>query len=532
MIFIKRPIITILIGAIIGIIYGLYFKIGIALTIILLALLLFLIQKNKHKLFFFFAKRRKIFLIIFISAVISNLYLNIINLKYEEVYKNFPKNINKKAIIISEAKETEYYYSYEAKIENKKFIIYINKSYPQKLKYGMWITLEGKYNAPPKARNYNGFNYRAYLKTKQIYGTIKVEKINIIEENNINILLKTSNNIRNKIIQIAKNVLPKESSSLVTGILIGEKNDIDEEIIKSFNKASISHILAISGTHVSYIILGITYILNKSKTPKRGSYIIIIFILIMFMFVTRFSPSVVRAVIMSIIILFAKIIYRKQDTLSSIAFSLLIILMFNPYAIKDIGLQLSYLGTIGIVFLNESIFEFLHKFLNKKISKIFAVTISAQIMILPFMILKFNVISTVFVISNILALPLTGIIILLGYANIIIASVCMPIGKAIGVILNFNVQLLIYIAKYIANLPFSSLTVIKPNIIFILEYYILLYFICIKKHINKICIIILCTIIAFIFINIIPQPLKIHFIDVGQRRLYSNYNYIKEKYNN
>ena len=69
---------------------------------------------------------------------------------------------------------------------------------------------------------------------------------------------------------------------MVTGILIGEKNDIDEEITKNFSKASISHILAISGTHVSYIILGITYILIKIKTPKRGSYLITIFILAMF----------------------------------------------------------------------------------------------------------------------------------------------------------------------------------------------------------------------------------------------------------
>lgn len=516
MIFIKRPIITILVGAIIGIMFGLYLKIGIALAIILLALLLFLIQKNKHRLYFFIAKRRKIILIIFISAIISNLYLNIVNLKYENIYKNFQKHITARATIVSEAKETEYYYSYEANIENKKFIIYVKKSYPQKLKYGMWINLEGEYSKPTEARNYKGFSYQEYLKTKRIYGTIKAEKINVIKENNINIFLNVSNNIRNKIIKITKEILPNETYSMVTGILIGEKNDIDEEITKNFSKASISHILAISGTHVSYIILGITYILIKIKTPKRGSYLITIFILAMFMVTTRFSPSVVRAVIMSVIMLFGKVIYRKQDTLNSISVSLLIILIFNPYAIMDIGLQLSYLGTLGILFLNKIITNFLNIFLSKKIATMLAVTISAQIMIFPVMIIKFNIISTMFILSNIVAVPLAGIIILLGYINIFIAYICMPLGKFIGIFLNLTVQLLISIAKYTAILPFSTITVTTPNIIFLFEYYIFIYCICVKKHIKIVIYIIISTIIVFSIINIIHKPLKIHFVDVGQ----------------
>ena len=131
MIIIKRPIATILIGAIIGIIYGLYFKTSIATTVILLAFLLFLIQKNRYKTFFFFAKRRKIFLVIFISAIISNVYLNLTNSKYEKVYKENSKNIKTVATVISEAKETEYYYSYKIKVDSKAFMLYVNKNYKE-----------------------------------------------------------------------------------------------------------------------------------------------------------------------------------------------------------------------------------------------------------------------------------------------------------------------------------------------------------------------------------------------------------------
>lgn len=392
--------------------FGLYFKQSIACIVIILALLLFLIQKNKHKLFYFFTKRRKIILIIFISAVISNIYLNLTNLKFKKVYNEFPKEITKIATIKSDAKETDYYKNYNIDVDGKTFILYVKKSFPQELKYGMLITFKGTYTVPQEDRNYKGFNYREYLKTKKIYGTIKAEDIKVIKENNVNFILKISNEIRNKLINVAREILPEESSSLLTGILIGEKADIPEKITNSFSKASISHILAISGTHVSYIILGITFVLTKSKLSKKKSNLCTIFILVLFMFITRFSPSVVRASIMSILMLFAKIIHRKSDTLNSIALSLLIILIFNPYAIKDVGLELSYLGTLGIVLLNTPISKFLGKYINEKLAKILSITISAQIMVLPITALYFNIIYTNFILSNITAVPLAGIIIL------------------------------------------------------------------------------------------------------------------------
>lgn len=391
---------------------GLYLKQGIACIVIMFALLLFLIQKNKHKVYYFFIKRRKIFLIIFISAIISNIYLNLTNLKFKKVYNEFPIEVKKTATVKSDAKETEYYKNYNIDVDGKTFILYVKKNFPQELKYGMLITIEGTYTRPPEDKNYKGFNYREYLKTKKIYGTIKAQKLNIIKENNLNIILNLSNKIRTKVIDVAKEILPTETSSLVTGILIGEKNDISEEITDAFSKASISHILAISGTHVSYIILGITYILTKSKVSKRRSYLCTISFLILFMFITRFSSSVVRASIMSILMIFAKIIHRKSDTLNSIALSLLIILSFNPYAIKDIGLELSYLGTLGIVLLNTPISKFLEKYTNEKLAKILSITISAQIMVLPITALYFNIIYTNFILSNIIAAPLAGIIIL------------------------------------------------------------------------------------------------------------------------
>ena len=529
MIQIKRPIVTTLIGAIIGIIYGLYFKISIALLVILIIYLLFLIQKNKHKVFYYFAKRRKVILIIILSAIISNLYFNFINQKYETFYKNIPENIQTTATVVSEAKETDYYYSYEIKVEGKKLILYVKKSYPQKLKYGMWISLEGTYQEPQEATNYKGFNYKEYLKTKKIYGSIKANEISIIKENNVNIILKLCNNARNKIIKTAENILPQETSGLVTEILIGEKKNIEEEITESFSKASLSHILAISGTHISYIIVGISFLLTKSKISKKSAYITTIILLIIFMFITRFAPSVVRACIMGIIMLLSKVVYRKNDIINSIAISLIIILIYNPFSIRDIGLQLSYLGTLGIVFLNKPISTFLSKYINKKIAAMLAVTLAAEIMIFPIAVLNFNTISTMFLISNIVAVPLSGAIILYGYVNIFVGMISFKIGKSIAIILNELVKILIYVAKYTAKIPFSSITVTTPSIITVICYYIMIYSIYNKKCVKKVTAAVTIIVLVISFFNIIPKEMRIHFVDVGQRRLYSNRNAFKEK---
>lgn len=530
MIKIKRPLLTVLIGMIIGIVYGLYLKTSIAITIILLILFLLLFQKNKSKIFYSILKRKKKILIILISFIISILYVFLLNNKYEKVYKEFPKKITTTAIIVSQPKETEYYYSFEVKVKNKKFIMYLEKNNTLNFQYGTKIKIEAEYTKPQEARNYKGFNYKEYLKTKKIYGSFKVNKIEIIKENNINIFMQYSNKIRNKIIETIKVILPEETEGLIIGILIGENSEISDQINENFRKSSLSHIVAISGSHITYIILGLSFILTKSKFPKKGIYILTINALILFMFITRFSPSVVRACIMGIIMLFSKVVYRKLDIFNSIAISLLIILINNPFAIRDVGLQLSYVGTLGILFLNNPIKNFFKKYINEKIAEIVSTTISAQIAILPITIINFNTISTMFIISNLFAVPLSGIITLYGYANTIIGMVSIEIGKVLGIILNILTKILIFIAEFTGNIPFATINIITPNIVLVCIYYVSIYIIYIKGikktilYLKNIIIIfykkILISIILIIIIilNINSRTLKINFIDVGQRR--------------
>ncbi len=467
--------------------------------------------------------------------------------KYLEIYKDDKSIISATAVVIKGPSEGEYNYKYTVKArtgkyKNKKFIVYINKKNKKLLEYGNLIEIKGEYSAPEVARNYKGFDYSQYLKTLNIYGTIKVEESKIINKNQLSPILISINNIKEKMIDNANKNMPKRTANLLLGILIGERDNIQEDIIESFRTANLSHILAVSGAHTSYIILGITYLISKSKTPKRIGYIITIINLLIFIIITGASYSVVRACIMAIVVIGAKICYRKENFFTSICISLIIILIQNPFAINDIGLKLSFMGTAGIVIFNKSITNFFIKLkIKQKIAEALSVTFSAQLMIMPITILNFNIISLTFFISNILASPLLGIIIIFGFISIFISSILNPISKILFLILHIFLELLILVSKVTEKIPGSSILVRTPNILFAIVYYILIlffnYFFVIKQNPTRrfhkkiikiitikniknafkvIAVVFLIMLLLTRIVRIINPTLKIYFIDVGQ----------------
>lgn len=484
---------------------------------------------------------KQIILLICLSALFSNTYMLYLNNKYNSFYENSPQTITAKAVVVGDAEEKEYYYKYLVKIrdgtyKNKKFYLNVKKNKSNKLEYGDLIELKGEYLIPSEARNYKGFNYREYLKTKKICGTIKLDSSKIIKKNNLNCFSMLSNKIRNYIINKSNELLPKETSRLLNGILLGDKSEISEDIIENFKESNLSHLLAVSGAHTGYIILGVTFLLNKSRFSKRWIYVVTIFSLILYMFITNFAVSVVRACLMSIFVLISNLFYRKADLATTISLSLLIILLINPFSINEIGLQLSYLGTIGIILFAKNVESILIKIkINKFFAKLAAVSISAQCLIMPIMALKFNKVSLTFFISNILASPLLGLNIILGFITIFISSLSVKIGAIFGVPLNFTLKALIFIADFTSKIPLSSILVKTPYLITIIFLYIVIlssnyiyskgklnlfqkrFFILINhKSFKKALAIIIVLVILFNLFPAVSQDLKIHFIDVGQ----------------
>lgn len=534
----------IVIAWIIGIILGLYLQISIASFVLFISLILFIfIIFEKKILKFIKSKKIKayysvlnvhikilIFLVILIVAFAQIKY-------YEGIFENKYKNINEDdeisiiGTIVSAPQEKEYKTKYILKIDtinsnkkykNTKVILYAKKG-KETLKYGDKIELVGNFKLAQERRNPGGFDYRFYLKTKKIYGIVTTKNTKRLKENNVNIISMIANKTANVIKNQSKKLLKNKEACLLIGLLIGDTDEIDEETKEDFRNSNLTHMLAVSGLHVSYVLLGVNYIITKVKIHKKLSKIIVMLLILFFILVTGATPSVLRAGTMTIYLIIGGIFYRRISVFSSLNLSLLVIIIMNPYCLFDVGLQLSYAGTIGIVYLYPIIKE---KIYNKANSIL--ITISANIVIIPIMLYNFNTISLTFFISNLLAGPIIGIIIILGFSIIIISLIFFPIANIFSKILNLLIILFLNTAKACANLPFSKIFIITPTLKFIFLYYCLLVFIIIKERIqiriniklrNKvIAILIILVIINPIkyFSNIKQSNLKIYFVDVGQ----------------
>lgn len=573
----NRPILIAVIGYVIGIIVGLYFKISIVLfyiPIIAIYLIYKFFYKQRSNKFKMLSIKRyiryvkiylnsKVILLLVISSVISNTILIFQNEKYDEIYNSLSnqENINFTGIIISNKEEMQYYdkYKIETIFNNKKINLYITTSKNIQLEYGDKIIFFGTYIKPEIQRNYKGFDYSKYLKQLKIYGTIRCENVKVINKNQANKIFQISNKISIKIVSNIKNIMEDRVSSILLGLILGYKLDIDEQVQENFRNASMSHILAVSGMHVTYVILGMRLILKK-MIGKRSTEIFSICILILYMFITNFTPSITRAGIMGIIMIFSKIIYRKNDIYTSISISLLLILIYNPFLIQNLGLQLSYGGVIGIILFNKSIFKFLQnikiknkvyeykirpKIQNKldKVKEIISVSCSVQVFILPIILYNLNTFNPYFLISNLILSFLIGPIVIMGFLFILVVLINVQIAEMFSKIVQIGIEILILISK-VGELPGAKIYVATPSLFLIIIYYLclivlfsvyeiysfknpnktqirirnLIALVKIKIRRNKEAVkkFLICIFLTFLVINFIPRDLKIYFIDVGQ----------------
>lgn len=468
----------------------------------------------------------------------------------------------------NEQKESEKNETVDTQIfVGKKFLLDVKKKdYSKELEYGDIITFNAIYNKPNSQRNYGGYDYSLYLKTQTIYGTFEGSQLQLKSKNKGSFVQKGIISFKEYIKGILKANLDENEAELCIGLVIGDRTNLSENIQEDFKTSNLTHMLAVSGSHFVYIILAVTYI-NKFLKRKRSGQVLMLIVIVLFMNLTGNTGSVVRSGIMAALGIIASIIHRKADIWNNMAIALLIQIILNPYIIFDVGVQLSYGGVIGIVAFNKIVtnqieqlsnkirekFANLIKGKNKKneiikiqnyedkkeiankswnlcesicnyIKESISVTISANIVIIPIMMYTFNTISFSFVISNLIAGAILGIIVLYAFALIFLYIVLHKFISPLFIILNIMLKILISIAHICSLIPFSKIYVVTPNVVLIIFFYLFLHLL-VKKQNSMILSkkTIAFFTIAIVILNFIypvitskRDNLEINFIDVGQ----------------
>ena len=444
-------------------------------------------------------KKQRIFLLInllFITIVILLNYLNFFSDRIKnrsELINKVGENINIRAWVCQEREEREDNSKLVLCYKNERILVTTNLY--QKYSYGDELEIKGKINL---AEKFNSFDYPSYLLRYQIQSIIYYPNIKKIGEKSLNFWQKKYKSLlsfKQKIREMVNVSLPEPCASLANAMLLGYKKSLSIESKEIFSKTGLSHLVAISGAHLSIIsslILNFLMFLNFSK--KRANYLVIVF-LIIFPILSGLSASCVRAALMAFFLIVANLFNRLKKTLSPLILTASIMLIINPLLIfYDIGFQLSFLAVLGIIYLFPLLEKFKKIILKKCKIKIFKKTISVllsylnisiavQIFCLPIIVKNFQIVSGLSFLANILVIWIFPLI----FISLIIAIILSFIFPAFLLVFFYPsyvfLRYLYEVARYLASFDLVFyINEIKSFHIFI--YYIVLYII-IKKLINK-----------------------------------------------
>lgn len=394
------------------------------------------------------------------------------------------------------------------------------------LGYGREVEISGQINVPKGRRNPGGFDYRRYLAGKGISAAIFAtgNSIHVGENYSPNVLVKTGFFLRNSIVDVINRSLPPQQAGLLNGMLIGYREGLSTEVQNAFSDAGLSHIMAVSGANVAFIVAPLVFMFRRLRIRQKIANISIIGVLMLFVFITGFSPSVMRAVIMAVIILAGRMIRREAEVITSISLAAVLMLIYNPFTFFDIGFQLSFAATLSLVLFYKNIKKMLNcRFIPGFITELLAVTLAAQVGVIPITALYFNKISIISLFSNLAVVPVVELITLLGSAMALLGQISIVFSQVIGYVNSTFLSFVLYVSKTSASMPFAVVKAVTPPIAFIVIYYFLAMFFLWYKPLSKVRLkpVYYGTAFAGILLAaclymIIPRGLEVVFIDVGE----------------
>jgi len=432
--------------------------------------------------------KQKYTFILFITFIIYALIITSIPMKttYKENDSTFEGNIlsikkydTKTTFIIKEKNKTE-----------KILVNYYEKI--DKINLGDKVKIKGTLKLPSKNTVPNLFNYRKYLNNNNIYYILTASEITKIK-NNTKILTHYKNKLQ-------KYINRKKAHTYLNIFILSNKNDLDKEVLNSYQTNGLSHLFSISGMHITLLLGTILKLLDKVSYNRYYKYILLIIILIIYMYLTDFTPSILRSGIMFILLTLNKLFNFKIKTKNIIMLTFIIIVLINPYYIYNLGFQLSYLISFYLIIFAHIINK--HKNYFKKI---FITSLISFLVSFPIIISNYYQVNLLSILINLLFVPIISYIVLpLAFITLILPTDSLLI---------LTMDILEGISLSLTNINYLLLELPKPSIYLIIIYYAIITLLLI----NKKCFISLLTTIFIHKISINFNPnMEILFLDVSQ----------------
>ncbi len=343
--------------------------------------------------------------------------------------------------------------------------------YPKYL-FGDQLEISGKLQEPEA---FSGFDYKGYLERYGIYGIMYRPWIKKTGENNSfrKYLFEFKDTIKNKLDQY----LIEPTSSLVKAIILATKGTIPSDIKENFSKAGTSHIIAISGMHITIISGLILGLLMGIGFNRKQAFLAATMILLIYLFIIGFPASAVRATIMGFLVMWAMYLGRLNNSLNALLLTASIMLLINPRLLRnDIGFQLSFAAVIGIIYF-KPLFDNLFAKLSSRfqIKEAIAMTLAAQITTWPLTIYYFDKFSLIAPIANVLIVPVLPFVLILGIIGIGLGFIVPSMAQLVFWILSLLITYVIKTIEVLSTLSFSYLRIEGFQPVYILFAYCLVF---------------------------------------------------------
>jgi len=367
-------------------------------------------------------------------------------------------------------------------LENEVKVLLTVPHYPE-FKYGDEISFSGLLEKPENFSTENGreFDYISYLAKDRIFYQIFYPKVNLISEGNGNFIKEKLFYLKKSFLGKISQTIPEPEVSLLGGLLVGAKQSLGQELQDDFRRVGLIHIVVLSGYNVTIIadfIMGIFSFFPRILGMSLGALSIIFFAIMV-----GGSATIVRASIMALLVILAKVTGRVSDMTRALFLAGFLMVLHNPQIVVfDPSFQLSFVATLGLIFLSPQLNNFF-KFIPEKfyLRETVSATISTQIFVLPLLLYMMGELSILAVFVNLLVLmfiPLTMLFgFLAGALSFLFAWLSLPFSYLTHFLLFYELK----VVEFFSSLPFATIKVnFFPFYLMLIIY--CLYFVILKKY--------------------------------------------------
>lgn len=358
-------------------------------------------------------------------------------------------------------------------------LILVRASSNQTFEYGERIRVRGKLRTPPENED---FSYRDYLAAQHIHSYMSSAEVTVLPGNGGNPVSKALYAFKERSLNNIYRIFPNPESSLLAGILLGVDTGLTRELQQAFKNTGTAHIIAISGFNINIIAALFVTFFSRFLGPRNGAILAVIGIAFYTILVGG-DAAVVRAAIMGSLALFARQVGRRQFALNTLLAVALLMNLWNPLYLWDVGFQLSFFATLGLILYAEPFSQFANRIITKyfptsaaeRFAQLFSefvlLTLAAQLTTIPIMAYHFQRLSLVSFIANPFILPAQPAVMILGGIAVILSVVWFPLGQIAAWIAWPFVVYTIRIVELFDRVPHGTIFLGNFSIWFVIFFY-------------------------------------------------------------